>query len=129
MTIEKDGNLRIYAEKNYRTKPRKNVRVEPHIRIDLNYLIREEYKKEAIDLEYNITNPTESLEKLKLLFFLKTGEFQSIKVKLSKNDIRYFEDVSALRKNKEVSTALSEWQFKEILISIDEEKETIIKPK
>ena len=128
LIIYKDGNSNVYPKDIYLQEYAKGIFL-PHLSLDLNTFIEPEYPTHSLDREFKIHSPYENTEKIKLLFFLKTGEFQHMKVKLSDGDIRYIENVEMLFKSKDVLQAFSNWEFQDIIISIDEETDTIITSK
>jgi hypothetical protein len=97
--------------------------------LNFNDFIKKEYPNASFYQSYGLSNSTDSVEKLKLLYFLKTGDFKAMKIKLTNSDIRFFDSPKLLLENKEIMSYLSEWNFKEITIQIDEEMESKIKPK
>jgi hypothetical protein len=129
ITMDDEGNMSIYSIKHHNTYFKPNVYIPSHVCVSFNNFIEQEYPNASFYQNYGLSNPTDSVEKLKLLYFLKTGDFQSMKVKLFDSDIRFFNSSKLLLENKEIMTYLSEWNFKEITIQIDEEMESKIKPK
>ena len=61
-----------------------------------------------------------------MLYFLKTGDFQEMKVRLSQEDIRYVDKPILFEKSKDLQEILTKWSFEEILVTIDDESETVI---
>lgn len=128
LVVFKDGDARIINTDTYLQMHQKN-RLQPHLSLNLEDYIKPEYPNHALEQEFNITDPFESAEKMKLLYFLKTGDYQYMKIKFSDDDVRYIENVNMLLNNSELLEALHKWSFDEILISIDDETETKITSK
>ncbi len=128
LVVYKDGDARILPTDIYLTLNSKK-RFFSHVRLNLDDFIKPEYPNLQLESNYGITEELESIEKLKLLYFLKTGGYQYMKVKLSDSDIRYIENIEMLLKSEDALKAFSEWNFEEIIISIDDEVETIITSK
>ena len=63
-----------------------------------------------------------------MLYFLKTGDYQQIKIYVSDDDIRIIENSQNLLKNKELIQVISNWKFTKAEIKIDNEVLTIINP-
>ena len=63
-----------------------------------------------------------------MLYFLKTGDYQQIKIYVSDDDIRIIENSQNLLKNKELIQVISNWKFAKAEIKIDNEVLTIINP-
>jgi len=125
LLVFKDGDARIISTENYIKLLEKN-RFLPHLSLNLEDFIKPEYPNHSFDKTFNLSHPFESIEKVKLLFFLRTGDFSHLKVKISDGDVRYIENVKMLLSNEDVIKALNIWNFKEILVSIDDDTETII---
>lgn len=128
LMIYKDGGANVFPKKAYFEQLEKGM-FYPHLSLNLGVFIEPEYPNHSLEKEFSIDAPYENLEKTKLLFFLKTGGFQYMKVKLSDGDIRYIENVKMLLKSEDVLQAFSNWEFEEINISIDDDTSTIITSK
>ena len=128
LVVYKDGDAKIVATEIYNQINAKN-RLFPHIRLNLDVFIKPEYPNLSLEQNFDINEPFNNTEKMKLLYFLRTGDYQFMKVKLSDSDIRYIENIEMLLKSDDVLKAFSEWNFEEITISIDNEVDTIITSK
>ena len=62
-----------------------------------------------------------------LSYFLKTGDYKYIKLHLGEGDIRGIESSKSLLQNPELLKTISDFQFQEAQIVINNEVETIIK--
>jgi len=128
LVVYKDGASRIIDIDGY-TKLLNKHFLQPHLSFKLTDFIELEYPNNSFNQNFNITAPFENIGKMKLLFFLRTGEFQFMKVKLSEGDTRYIENVEMLLKSEDVLKAFLDWKFEEIIISIDDEANTVITSK
>ncbi|AGC75978.1 hypothetical protein LX97_00656 [Nonlabens dokdonensis] len=128
LIVYKDGGARILSSKNYQAIALKS-QLLPHIRLDLDLFIKPEYPNNTLDKISLLSLPFDSIEKIKLLFFLRTGDYQFLKVKITENDIRYIEHYDMLLQSDDVIQSIENWSFSEILVSIDEENSTIINGK
>jgi len=128
LVIFKDGGARILSTENYIYLLNKGVFLA-HLSFKLVDFIKPEYPNHSFFEKFNITSSFEDIQKMKLLFFLRTGKYQYIKIKLSEQDIRYIENSKMFLNNVDAINAVSEWNFVEILISIDDDTQTIITPK
>jgi len=97
-----------------------------HINFKLSELVKKEFPKNALDTDFNIANVYEDVDKIKLLYFMKTGDYLHMKLHLSKNDIRIIENSNALIENSELFEIISAWDFQKIDIVINDEVETSI---
>jgi len=98
-----------------------------HAAFGLQDYIAAEYPNNALTMDFNIENPFEDKNKMLLLYFLKTGDYQFLKVHLKKGDIRLIENSQSLINNEEVMQVISKWNFQQIDIVINDEVETSIK--
>ncbi|MGB1283347.1 MAG: hypothetical protein ACPG44_02675 [Polaribacter sp.] len=128
IVVHKDGYVRIMATDIYIKLHKKNM-LMPHINLNIGDFIKLEYKNQSLEHDFEINDIYRSEEKMKLLYFLRTGDYQFMKVELSDGDVRYFENINMLLKSDDVLKSFSEWNFKEIIVSIDDKVETKIKPK
>ncbi|WP_395047171.1 hypothetical protein, partial [Flavobacterium sp.] len=72
-------------------------------------------------------NLYDSIEKMTLLYFLKTGDYNSIQLHVSAGDVRLIENSNVLAQNKELMKVISTWSFvKAEIILPDDIKATII---
>ncbi len=128
LVVFRDGDTRILATETYLEMYKKNGLL-PHLSLNLADFIKQEYPNNSLDQNFDISDPIESPEKMKLLYFLRTGDYQFMKVRLSESDVRYIKNIDMLLKSDDVLKAFSEWNFEEITISIDDEADTVITSK
>lgn len=128
LLIFKDGTVKVMSSNIY-NQLLTNNKLQSHLTFNLTNFITPDYPNYSTTLNFELQAPLESVEKMKLLFFLKTGEFQYMKVKLSDGDVRYIENVEMLHKSDTVLKSFSNWSFIDIVVSIDDEAETIITSK
>jgi len=97
-----------------------------HIFFKLMDFISIEYPNNAFNVDFNISDPYESIEKMTLLYFLKTGDYKSIHLQINAEDIRLIENSNSLAKNKDLMNVISSWNFsKAEIILTDGVKATI----
>lgn len=97
-----------------------------HIFFKLMDFISIEYPNNAVNVDFNISEPYESIEKMTLLYFLKTGDYKSIHLQINPDDIRLIENSNSLSKNKDLMNVISSWNFsKAEIILTDGVKATI----
>jgi len=128
LVIYKDGDARILPTEIY-LKLNSKKRFFSHVRLNLDEFIEPEYPNLLLEQDFGITDKLENTEKLKLLYFLRTGDYQFMKVKLTQGDVGYIENAEMLLKSNNVLNSLSKWNFEEITISIDDNVDTIITSK
>lgn len=103
-------------------------RFPAHAAFGLEDYIALEYPNNALTADFSIEKPLESRNKMLLLYFLKTGDYQHLKVYLKEEDIRFIENSQTLLKNEEIMEAINSWNFYQIDIAINNETQTIIRP-
>jgi len=123
LVVFKDGGARILSTNIY-LKNLKKGWLLPHLSFKLSDFIKTEYKNHSLDKSLNLSNIYDNTQKMVLLFFLRTGDFKNMKIEISDGDIRYFDSINAVLKNKDILQAIEEWKFLKIIISIDSDTET-----
>jgi len=125
LVVFKNGEAQIMSTDTYLLFLYKN-KFESHLSFRLIDFIIPEFSNHALNKNILISNPFENIQKMKLLFLLKTGCFQHLKIRLSGQDVRYIENSEMITKNIDVASAISNWNFETIVVSIDNDVETII---
>ncbi|MDR0228736.1 MAG: hypothetical protein LBI72_06700 [Flavobacteriaceae bacterium] len=121
-----NGDVSLLSYNTYQ-KWMNNKRSFPtHINFSLLDFIKQEYPRNALDINLDIEGAHEDINKLKLLYFLKTGDYKYMKVYLADHDVRIVEDSIILSSNKELKRIIENWSFQKIKIVINEEVETLI---
>ncbi len=123
--ITAEGNAKLISFDTY-TKWMSKGMFPTHINFKLSDYIALEYPKNALSIDFNMQNVYEDKNKMMLLYFLKTGDYKHIKLHISYNDVRIIEDSNVLSKNQELMQIISDWNFKEATIVIDNKTETSI---
>lgn len=121
-----EGYARLYSFEAYmRWFPKGRFPV--HAIFKLEDYIALEYPNNALSADFKIQNPLEDKNKMLLLYFLKTGDYQYLKFHLKEGDIRFIENSQSLLQNEEVMWSINSWNFQKIDIAINDELETSIK--
>ena len=123
--ITADGNTKLISLDSYAKWMSKGM-FPTHINFKLSDYIALEYPKNALSVDFNIQNLYEDKNKMMLLYFLETGDYNHIKLHISDNDVRIIEDSNVLSKNQELMQIISDWSFKKATIVINDEVETSI---
>lgn len=127
LLISDDGHPSVWSFESYNKLISKR-----HFRVNINFnlldYIKKEFPKNALDIDFKIVDVYEDLEKIKMLYFLRTGDYKYIKLYLSDSDVRIIEDSNILAKNTELTKAISQWNFQKAEIIINDEVETLITP-
>jgi hypothetical protein len=123
--ITAEGNAKLISFDTY-TKWMSKGMYPTHINLKLIDFIALEYPKNALSVDFKMQNLYEDKNKMKLLYFLKTGDYDHIKLHISDNDVRIIEDSNVLSKNQELMQIISDWNFKKVTIAINDGMETSI---
>lgn len=126
MYIPIEGQAKIYSFDAY-MKWFSRGRFPVHAILKLEDYIALEFPNNALSLDFKIENPFEDKNKMLLLYFLKTGDYQSLKIYLKEGDIRFIENSLSLIKSEEIMQHIIRWDFQKIEIIINDELETCIK--
>ena len=125
--IFEDGFTNVISIESY-TKYLIKGSFPTHINFKLHDFISEEFPNNAFEVDFKIQDVYENEEKLTLLYFLKTGDYKSIKIYLSDGDVRLIENDKFFIHNKEIMNAISKWTFTKAEIFISEEMKVTITP-
>src|SRR5690606_22841272 len=109
LVTQKDGHTGIYANEIYFKQLKKNGFL-PHLSLPLIKYIKKEYPNNNFDRDILIQSAFENIDKMLVLFFLKTGAFVNIKVEVSKGDVRYVESAEQLL-SLEIFKEIQNWTF------------------
>lgn len=127
LVTQKDGHTGIYANEIYFKQLKKNGFL-PHLSLPLIQYIKKEYPNNNFDRDIIIPSAFENIDKMLVLFFLKTGAFENIKVEVSKGDIRYVESTEQVL-SLEMFKEIQNWTFERLTISITDKEEVSITSK
>lgn len=123
----KDGHTGIYSNEIYLKQLKKN-RFLPHLSLPLIEYIKKEYPNNSFNRDIILPSAFKNIDKMLVLFFLKTGAFENIKVEVSKGDVRYVESTEQLL-SLEIFKDIQNWTFERLTISLSDEEEVTITPK
>lgn len=119
-----DGIAQMYSIDSYNAFTK--TRFPAHTAFRLEDYISLEYPNNALSVDFKISNSFEDKNKMLLLYFLKTGDFEYMKVYIKEGDIRGIENPNTLFDNKELMDIISNWKFQKVDIIINNEVETTI---
>lgn len=100
----------------------------PHLNFLLQDYIALEYPNSILNVDFQIQDVYDDEEKMTLLYFLKTGDFKSIKLYLNENDIRLIENCTALLQNELLMKSISSWSFQKAEIFVEDDVKVTIIP-
>lgn len=126
LLILENGYAKILSYEVY-NKWISNKMLPTHISFDLLDFIIPEFENNNFSSNFGIKEPYENIEKLKLLFYLKTGEFKCIKIFVNEFDVRYIENSKNLIENADLTNVISNWGFHKAEVVVNEEVSVMIK--
>lgn len=119
LTIDDEHQIGFYPYKYYADKVSKGF-LFSHINIRFIDFLREEFPNNSFDTNFNIKEVGENIDKVSLLFYLKTNTFTEIRITLSDGDTRLLNNSSELKNNKSLLKAIQNWTFQTIEIQLDD---------
>ncbi len=126
LVIDENHTVGFYPYKTYSKLAEKGALLS-HINIRFIDYVKSEFLNNNISANFNIKNIDGDVEKVALLYFLKTNSFNQIKIELSMGDVRLINDSSSLKNNTELINSIENWNFKSIVVEVNNETEFIIK--
>jgi hypothetical protein len=97
-----------------------------HINIRFIDYIKEEFINNNLNTNFGINDFEEDVNKVSLLYYLKTNDFNEIRITLSDGDTRLLNNSSQLKDNTELLEQIQNWNFKSVKIIVDTETEFTI---
>ncbi|KGL61925.1 hypothetical protein [Polaribacter sp. Hel1_85] len=125
LVINDNNEVGFYPYQSYADKVAKG-RLYSHINLRFINYIQLEYPNNKFNIDFGIKNIDEDVEKVTLLFYLKTNDFKEIRIVLSDGDTRLITDSSDLKVNKKLLKIVQDWRFKSITVQINDEVKFII---
>lgn len=125
LIIDDEHQVGFYPYKYYAERVSKGSLLS-HINIRFIDFLREEFPNNSFDSNFNIKKVGEDIDKVSLLFYLKTNAYTEIRITLSDDDTRLLNNSSELKNNKNLLKAIQNWTFQTIEIQLDDEVKFII---
>ncbi|WP_412464911.1 hypothetical protein [Flavobacterium mekongense] len=127
LMVFEDGSTNVISTESY-TKYLSKGSFPTHINFKLLDFISEEFPNNAFEVDFKIKDAYENEEKMTLLYFLKTGDYKSMRIYLNDGDVRLIENYKFIVQNKEIMNAISKWTFTKAEIFLSEELKVTITP-
>lgn len=124
LLILEEGHTKVLSTKNYATLITKGL-LPPHLNFGLLDLIIPEYPKNAFEIDFKIDDVYENPNKVSLLYYLKTGDFEQMKIFISETDVRLIDTSHQLHQNIELLEAVRKWSFTKIQVFTNNDVEPI----
>lgn len=125
LLISDEGYTTIVPLKLY-TRKIERAGYAPHLFFKFLDFITAEYPNNAFDVDFKIADVYDSVEKMTMMYFLKTGDYKSIQLYLKEGDVRLIENSKELTKNKELMEVISSWNFVKVKIVLADKTEATI---
>lgn len=119
LMIFEGGYTNIMSLENYTHFISKGL-LPTHINFKLQDFISLEFPRNAFEIDFKIDDVYDDVEKMTLLYFLKTGDYKSINLYIKETDVRLIEASDLLIKNEELMNAISSWSFIKAEIFMDD---------
>lgn len=118
LIMTEDGHTRMLPVETYHKWSLEN-KLPLHLTFNLSEFLSEEFPKNEFGTDLGLQNLFDSTNALKLLFFLKTGEYDSIKVYVNEFDVREITKTEQLLKNTRLTEIINNWDLERIEIFLD----------
>lgn len=127
LVILENGHVRLLSYEVYNEWVTSKL-FPTHISFRLIDFITPEFDNQLFIEDFSIEAPYENLEKMKLLYYLKTGDYKSVKLFVDEFDVRLIESSNLLLENKYLMKIISSWKFHSAEVVVDENISVMIKP-
>ncbi len=128
LIMSDEGTVRQFSPELYQRWTEKNY-FPPHLSLNLLNYIALEFPNNLLTEDFQLNSPFDDANKLKLLYFLKTGDYDEIKVFVTETDVRLIDNSKVVLNNNELSKILYDWKFLKLEIIINEKVEALIELK
>jgi len=110
LIIFSDGGIKLMSSKIYGSWLKQRM-LPTHIHINFALLINGIFSKNSFDAKIESSMLLENISSIKILYFLKTGDFETFKFELTKGDIRLIENSKQLISNKDLINAVTTGKY------------------
>ncbi|MBV7440758.1 hypothetical protein KRX57_04935 [Weeksellaceae bacterium TAE3-ERU29] len=125
LVIDNEHQVGFYSYKGYSDKVSKGY-LFSHINIRFLDFIIQEFPNSNFKAKFNIKDIENNVEKLSLLFYLRTNAFKEMRITISDGDVRLLSNSFELRYNDDLLKAIQEWSFKSVVIQINKDTKFVI---
>ena len=116
MLVYQEGNIQLLSSTLY-SKCISNETLPPHITFNFFHLAKEIYTNNNFHLGIEKTSTAElNMAELKLLYFIRTGDFSEIKIRLNEDDVFLIEGKKQIKNPDNLMRIISEKSYKDISI-------------
>lgn len=127
LAIDEEGHTRQFSSDLYKSIMIRGI-FPMHLSFSFHEILKKVFPENELDKDFKINNAFSDSSKLQMLYFLKTGDFREIRLTLNHSDVRLIRSPRAILDNKDLGRSISNWNFTEAEIVIDNHKVLIIKP-
>lgn len=123
-----NGTIKLLKKSEFQSVFSSDSNLAPHINLNLLEIAMIEFPNNNFEsLENNARISELSEKEMELLYFIRTGDFEEIKVRLEDNEIYLIESTSKLSPNMRIIDLINEVKYQDIEIKIREGKTSLIK--
>ncbi len=116
MLVYQDGSIQLLTSTLY-SKCIADESLPPHITFNFFHLAKEIYINNNFHLGIEKKSKAElTTAEMKLLYFIRTGDFSQIKIRLNEDDIFLIEGKKQIKNPKNLMSLISEKAYKDILV-------------
>lgn len=125
MLVFETGEISFISIETYH-KLTKRGRFPIHLTIRFTEYVSKVFEKNSFDVDFSYLRNTDNLDKIKMLFFLKTNFFKEIRITVTKGDTRLITSSDELESNNNLREVLINWNFSTATVIIDDDTEVDI---
>lgn len=123
MMVNMDGSINLTTSKLYSDIIKKDV-LPPHITFNFFHLARGIFPNNNFDLAIADPNKLRELtnEEMKILFYLRTGDFKEIKIKMKEGEVYLLEAQQEMPLNEKLIDIIRTSAYQDILVKVSDDK-------
>lgn len=125
LVINEDYQVGFYSYELYANQAKKG-NLLPHLALRFEDYIKEEFPDNSIHLKFNINDIEKDVEKVSLLYYLRTNDFNDMLITLNSGEKVSISNSKEIKENKQLLQSIENWSFKSIEIKINEGAEFLI---
>lgn len=105
LLVFSDGSIKLMSSNLYEKWLQRRM-LPTHIHINFENLLRGIFPKNSFDLKIDTDKFLENTISMKILYFLKTGDFETFKFEITEGDVRLIEKATQFTSNKDLMDAV-----------------------
>ena len=123
MMVNMDGSINLTTSALYSETVKKEV-LPPHIMFNFFHLAKEIFPNNNFDVAIADPDRLPELtdEEMKILYYIRTGDFKEIKIKMKEGEVYLLEAQQEMQVNEKLMDIISKSAYQDIAIKITENK-------